>query len=183
MSRQLPGLRSKSKSRPDAGNDPCRPDDLRRCFTDDPPPREGRCFLGFDFGEATSSTAACAVWPATGRMETWQAFGDTPSLVERQRRDSAPYVAMEARGELRTYPGRIVRLEMFLADLQADLAGCRVAAAAADSYKDSARSAIFSTGRRCAGLSSSAASVPARMAGAGRAGVPATCASAQVRDG
>ena len=44
---------------------------------------------------------------------------------------------MEARGELRTYPGRIVRLEMFLADLQADLAGCRVAAAAADSYKDS----------------------------------------------
>ena len=114
------------------------PDDLRRCFTDDPPPREGRCFLGFDFGEATSSTAACAVvWPATGRLETWQAFGDTPSLVERQRRDSAPYVAMEARGELRTYPGRIVRLEMFLADLQADLAGCRVAAAAADSYKDS----------------------------------------------
>ena len=113
------------------------PDDLRRCFTDDPPPREGRCFLGFDFGEATSSTAACAVWPATGRMETWQSFGDTPSLVERQRRDSAPYVAMEARGELRTYPGRIVRLEMFLADLQADLAGCRVAAAAADAYKDS----------------------------------------------
>ena len=112
------------------------PDDLRACFVDDPPPREGRCFLGFDFGEATSSTAACAVWPATGRMETWQAFGDTPSLVERQRRDSAPYVAMEARGELRTYPGRIVRLKMFLADLQADLAGCRVAAAA-DSYKDS----------------------------------------------
>ena len=113
------------------------PDDLRACFVDDPPPREGRCFLGFDFGEATSSTAACAVWPATGRLETWQSFGDTPSLVERQRRDSAPYVAMEARGELRTYPGRIVRLEMFLADLQADLAGCRVAAAAADSYKDS----------------------------------------------
>ena len=113
------------------------PDDLRACFVDDPPPREGRCFLGFDFGEATSSTAACAVWPATGRMETWQAFGDTPSLVERQRRDSAPYVAMEARGELRTYPGRIVRLEMFLADLEADLAGCRVQAAAADSYKDS----------------------------------------------
>ena len=113
------------------------PDDLRACFTDDPPPREGRAYVGFDFGEAVSSTAACAVWPATGRMETWQAFGDTPSLVERQRRDSAPYVAMEARGELRTYPGRIVRLEMFLADLQADLAGCRVAAAAADSYKDS----------------------------------------------
>ena len=113
------------------------PDDLRACFASDPPPREGRAFLGFDFGEATSSTAACAIWPATGRTETWMAFGDVPALSERQRRDSAPYVAMEARGELRTYPGRIVRPDAFLADLQADLAGCTVAAAAADSYKDS----------------------------------------------
>ena len=113
------------------------PDDLRACFTDDPPPREGRCFLGFDFGEATSSTAACAIWPASGRLETWMAFGDVPALAERARRDSAPYAAMEARGELKLYPGRVVRPEAFLADLQADLAGCRVAAAAADSYKDS----------------------------------------------
>ena len=114
------------------------PDDLRACFTADPPPREGRCFLGFDFGEATSSTAACAVWPATGRVETWMVFGDVPALAERQKRYSAPYdVAMEARGELRTYPGRIVPPAAFLADLQAELSGCRVAAAAADSYKDS----------------------------------------------
>ena len=113
------------------------PDDLRACFVDDPPPREGPAFLGFDFGEATSSTAACAIWPATGRAEFFQAFGDVPSLVERQRRDSAPYVEMQRRGELVTYPGRIVRPEQFLADLQAELSGCRVAAAAADSYKDS----------------------------------------------
>ena len=113
------------------------PDDLRACFMDDPPPREGPCFLGFDFGEAVSSTAACAVWPETGRLETWQAFGDVPALAERQRRDSAPYEAMRARGELRTYPGRIVRPDAFLADLQTDLAGCRVEAAGADSYKDS----------------------------------------------
>ncbi len=115
----------------------CSPDDLRGCFVEDTPAREGPAFLGFDFGEATSSTAACAIWPATGRVETWQAFGDVPSLAERGRRDSAPYVAMERRGELRTYPGRVVRPDAFLADLQAELAGCRVAAAAADSYKDS----------------------------------------------
>ena len=113
------------------------PDDLRGCFADDPPAREGPCFLGFDFGEATSSTAAAAIWPSTGRLETWMAFGDVPPLSERQKRDSAPYVAMEARGELRTYPGRIVPPAAFLADLQIDLAGCRVRAAAADSYKDS----------------------------------------------
>ena len=51
-------------------------------------------------------------------------------------RFSAPYAAMRARGELRTYPGRVVRPEAFLADLQTDLAGCRVERAAADSYKD-----------------------------------------------
>ena len=113
------------------------PDDLRACFVDDPPPRSGPAFLGFDFGESTSSTAACSIWPATGRLETWQAFGDVPALAERQRRDSAPYVAMAARGELVTYPGRIVPLAAFLAVLQNDLAGCRVAAAGADSYKDS----------------------------------------------
>ena len=65
------------------------------------------------------------------------AFGDVPSLAERQRRDSAPYVAMETRGELCTYPGRLVRVDAFLGDLQSDLAGVRVQAAGADSYKDS----------------------------------------------
>ena len=113
------------------------PDDLRGCFVEELPEREGPAFLGFDFGEATSGTAACAVWPATGRVETWLAFGDVPTLQERQRHDSVPYVAMQARGELRTYPGRIVRPDAFLEDVASDLAGVRVERAAADSYKDS----------------------------------------------
>ena len=44
---------------------------------------------------------------------------------------------MVKRGELRLYPGRVVHPDVFLADVQTDLAGCRVRAAAADSYKDS----------------------------------------------
>ena len=113
------------------------PADLRECFVETVPARAGDCFIGFDFGEAVSSTAACAIWPATGRLETWQAFGDIPPLHERARRDDAPYIEMVARGELRTYPGRVVRPDAFLSDLQTELAGCRVVAAAADSYKDS----------------------------------------------
>ena len=44
---------------------------------------------------------------------------------------------MVGRGELRLYPGRVVHPDVFLADVQTDLAGCRVQAAAADGYKDS----------------------------------------------
>ena len=115
----------------------CSPDDLRACFVDDPPARQGPCFIGLDIGEAVSSTAAVAIWPACGRVETWQAFGDVPPLAERARRDSAPYQAMAERGELRTFPGRVVKPDAFLADLQTDLSGCRVTSVGADSYKDS----------------------------------------------
>ena len=115
----------------------CSPDDLRGCFTDEPPARSGPCVVGLDIGEATSATAACAIWPATGRAETWMAFGDVPPLPDRARRDDAPYVEMQARGELRLYPGRVVAPAAFLADVQADLAGSPVRAAAADGYKDS----------------------------------------------
>ena len=113
------------------------PDDLRGCFVQDVPERSGPCFIGLDFGEATSGTAAAAIWPGTGRVETWLAFGDVPDLPTRGRRDDAPYMQMERRGELRTYPGRVVPVAAFLAGLQADLSGCRIAGAAADSYKDS----------------------------------------------
>ena len=115
------------------------PDDLRGCFVEpgELPERAGAAYVGFDFGEATSATAAAAIWPATGRMETWMAFGDKPPIGERGKRDDAPYSAMVDRGELRLYPGRVVHPDVFLSDVQADLAGCRVRGAAADSYKDS----------------------------------------------
>ena len=113
------------------------PDDLRQCFTDHLPARSGPAYLGFDFGEATSATAATAVWPATGRAEFWMAYGDVPLIGERAKGDDAPYVEMVRRGELRLYPGRVVHPDRFLADVQTALAGVRVAGAAADSYKDS----------------------------------------------
>ena len=115
----------------------CSPDDLRACFVDDLPEREGPAYLGWDFGEAVSAHGCTSIWPASGRVECWMAYGDVPPIAERARRDDAPYTQMVSRGELRLYPGRVVSVSQFLADVQADLAGVRVAGAAADSYKDS----------------------------------------------
>ena len=100
------------------------------------PPREGRACLGLDLGGATSGTACAAIWPQSGRVELWLAFGDNPSLVERGRFDGARYDLMQQRGELRVYPGRVTPVALFLADVAADLSGCRVHRIAADSYKD-----------------------------------------------
>ena len=110
---------------------------LKQCFVDDGPDALGYVYLGFDFGEATSLTAAVAVWPQTGLMRTWLACGDNPSLRARSKIDSANYVEMQTRGELKTYPGRVVPVSKFLADVASDLDGHNVAGAAADSYKQS----------------------------------------------
>ena len=113
------------------------PDDLRACFVDELPPRRGKVYLGLDCGEASSATAAFAVWPETGRCESWMAFGDVPDLRERGKNDGANYVEMERRGELITYPGRVTPVARFMEDIAEDLTGCRVARLAADGYKDS----------------------------------------------
>ena len=117
----------------------CDPSDLTNCFVDSDqlPERLGDVYVGFDIGEATSATAAVAIWPLTGRTEFFLAFGAVPDLATRGRRDDAPYLDMQARGELRTYPGRVVKPSAFLGDLQTALSGSRIARVAADSYKDS----------------------------------------------
>ena len=112
------------------------PDDLRGCFTDTLPNRKGPCFVGFDFGEATSGTAAAAIWPESGRTDLWLAFGDEPNLKARGLRDDAAYTVMFNRGELKTYSGRVVKPADFLTDIRNNLEGCDIKACAADGYKD-----------------------------------------------
>ena len=114
----------------------CTPDDLRSCFADEIVCR-GPAYVGLDIGEAGSGTAAAAYWPATGALRTWLAFGDTPSLRDRSKRDGSDYPAMARRGELRTYPGRTVPVRAFIADVRADLAGVTVRQAVADAYRSS----------------------------------------------
>ena len=111
--------------------------DLKACIVvSDLPERRGPCVVALDIGESASGTASAIIWPQTGRTEFRLAFGDNPSLRDRARRDGAPYVEMERRGELVTYPGRIVPVDAFLADLIEDLKGQRVLKLAADYYKE-----------------------------------------------
>ena len=112
----------------------CTPDDLRACFADEVDCR-GPAYVGLDIGEAASGSAACAYWPATGALRTWLAFGATPTVRDRAKRDGADYPAMARRGELRVYPGRVVPVAAFVADVRADLGAAKVRGAVADAYK------------------------------------------------
>ena len=112
------------------------PSDLKKCIVDELPPRQGPVCLGFDAGGSTSATACFGIWPQTGRAEAWMAFGDNPPIADRARADNAPYVQMVRRGELKIYPGRTTPQALFLGDVAADLAGCKVHKIAADSYDD-----------------------------------------------
>ena len=87
------------------------------------------------YGESSAGSAAVAFWPQTGGLQSWLAFGDVPDLAARGRRDGADYAAMERRGELRTYPGRVVPVGEFVTDVETDLAGASVFVATADGYK------------------------------------------------
>ena len=112
----------------------CAPSDLEACFVD-VATYEGPCYLGIDIGESSAGSAAVAYWPETGGLQSWLAFGDVPSLIERGRRDGADYAAMERRDELRTYPGRVVPVGEFVTDVETDLAGATLIVAVADGYK------------------------------------------------
>ena len=112
----------------------CTPSDLEACFVAEAT-YEGPCYLGLDIGESSAGSAAVAFWPQTGGLQSWLAFGDVPSLIERGRRDGADYAAMERRDELRTYPGRVVPVGEFVEDVETDLSGANVFIAVADGYK------------------------------------------------
>ena len=112
------------------------PADLTACVVEELPERAGNCYLGLDFGGATSGTAACGIWPETGRVELWFGFGDVPDVVARGRVDGARYDLMHQRGELTLYPGRVTPVDAFMTDVAESLAGVNVKRMAADGYKD-----------------------------------------------
>ena len=86
-------------------------------------------------------TAACCVWPVTGRVEVRGAFPADPDLEERGRLDGVGrrYEQLHALGEIspQTYPGRSTPVVAFLRDLADDLQGETVIALGADRFRQS----------------------------------------------
>lgn len=101
------------------------------------PDRAGPAFVGFDLGGSSSMTAAVAYWPETGRLECRGAFPSIPDLRARGDGDGVGglYLRMAAAGELAEYPGRVLAVDDFLADLAINLHGEDVRAAGADRYR------------------------------------------------
>lgn len=72
------------------------------CETEDLPPRQGQVVIGLDLGETASMSAVAYLWPDTGRLEAWGAFGTIPTLEARGQVDAIGdlYSLMHKRGEL-----------------------------------------------------------------------------------
>ena len=65
--------------------------------------REGDYVLGLDLGGSTAQSAACAFYPASGRLEGFAVFPEHPNLATRATNDGAGnlYAECHRRGELR----------------------------------------------------------------------------------
>jgi len=101
------------------------------------PPREGPCFLGIDLGGSSSMTAAVSYWPASSRIEIRGAFPAVPDLRARGDGDGVGglYLRMASMGQLAEYPGRVLAVDDFLADVSMSLHGEAVKACGADRYR------------------------------------------------
>ena len=97
--------------------------------------REGEYVLGLDLGGSTAQSAACAFYPASGRLEGFAVFPEHPSLAMRATNDGAGnlYSECHRRGEM-----------LLMGDMTSDVQGLlsealdrwgRPAAIAADRFK------------------------------------------------
>ena len=112
--------------------------DWKKCIVpaDDMPPRAGGCIIGLDVGGASSMTSAVILWPESGRLECYGAFGDDPPLHLRAQGDRIPYMEMLQAGELTMYTGQVTPATPFIYDLAARLQGETILAIGSDRYRD-----------------------------------------------
>ena len=118
----------------------CSVSDWNKLLLGEPPPRAGMAVVGFDAGSTDSLTAACVIWPDTGRMETYAACGvsDDWTLIDRGRGDQvgSRYLDWHHSGELWAYSGRrVTPLGEFLRDLAGALDGAVVWQVGCDRFR------------------------------------------------
>ena len=118
----------------------CSVSDWNKLLLGEPPPRAGMAVVGFDAGSTDSLTAACVIWPDTGRMETYSACGvsDDWTLIDRGRGDQvgSRYLDWHHSGELWAYAGRrVTPLGEFLRDLAGALDGAVVWQVGCDRFR------------------------------------------------
>ena len=110
-----------------------------QCETDDLPPRRGPVVIGLDQGQSASMSAVAYLWPDTGRLEAWGAFGTVPTLEARGQADAVGdlYSQMHKRGELALMGQKTVPLSQWLRRVVGHVEGETVAAIVCDRFKQS----------------------------------------------
>jgi len=109
------------------------------CETDTLPPRKGPVVIGLDQGQSASMSAVAYLWPDTGRLEAWGAFGTVPTLEERGQADAVGdlYVQMHKRKELALMGQKTVPMGQWLRRVIGHVEGEHIAAIVADRFKQS----------------------------------------------
>ena len=119
----------------------CSPSDWQRNVvkhSSELPPRTGRAFLALDPGGSASMTSCACAWE-NGRLEFFSAFPSVPSLEDRGAADGCGslYVQARARGELKTYSGRVTPVADFLAGVIYELSDVEIVSGASDRFRKS----------------------------------------------
>ena len=80
--------------------------------------REGDYVLGLDLGGSTAQSAACAYYPASGRLEGFAVFAENPNLATRSTNDGAGnlYSECHRRGELLLAGDQVSDIEALLSE-------------------------------------------------------------------
>ena len=80
--------------------------------------RAGEYILGLDLGGSTAQSAACAFYPATGRLEGFAIFPTHPDLATRSTNDGAGnlYAECHRRGELLLAGDMVADIEALLSE-------------------------------------------------------------------
>ena len=105
--------------------------------TVDLPAKSGPVAIGFDLGGSSSMSCFAVYWPETGRFEVTGAFPADPSLGTRGKHDFVGnrYLQMQQRKELRTYPGKVTPVSMFLTDMARRLKEWEIIGVCADTFR------------------------------------------------